>query len=382
MSSIDQAQVSNPRHDYGLATPYPSPRSVTSATVGLVAAAFSPGRHPPPRRSTPSPSFPSRTPREPRPEAHARLEPVPQSEYEPARAPSSSTPRAYRREVWRASTRRVSRRRSRRRPRARSVCGPARPSTRHPNRYPNRHPNRQPNAQRHLRPRSKPSSRSRASFRSRVEESAAFPRASGRDLSGGGGLFSRTRSSSSHPRRNAAARARAASAAAERAARRACTASRRSSSRRWHSRAVCARRHWVRSRRTLIVLPAHTATGSACTRRSTLAARAVRARTRAAISSRARARSASGIRRFGGRGGATRALWDRSGIVAGLLDASARTVVAVARVRVSRARNRSARGSVSSEMGFSRGAVAGRTVPMARSVARTGIARDGWRLPK
>ena len=103
---------------------------------------------------------------------------------------------------------------------------------------------------------------------------------------------------------------------------------------------------------------------------------------RAAISSRARARSASGIRRFGGRGGATRALWDRSGIVAGLLDASARTVVAVARVRVSRARNRSARGSVSSEIGFSRGAVAGRTVPMARSVARTGIARDGWRLPK
>ena len=64
--------------------------------------------------------------------AHARLEPAPQSEYEPARAPSSSTPRAYRREVWRASTRGVSRRRSRRRPRARSVCGPARPSTRHP----------------------------------------------------------------------------------------------------------------------------------------------------------------------------------------------------------------------------------------------------------
>ena len=99
------------------------------------------------------------------------------------------TPRAYRREVWRASTRRVSRRRSRRRPRARSACGPARPSTRHPNRYPNRHPNRQPNAQRHLRPRSKPSSRSRAvvPLARRAEESAAFPRASGRDLSGGAG---------------------------------------------------------------------------------------------------------------------------------------------------------------------------------------------------
>ena len=86
------------------------------------------------------------------------------------------------------------------------------------------------------------------------------------------------------------------------------------------------------------------------------------------------------MRRFGGREGATRALWDRSGIVAVRLDdASARTVV-VARGRVSRARNRGARGSASSEMDVARGAVAGRAVPMARRVAR--IARDGWRLPK
>ena len=150
-----------------------------------------PGRHPPPRRSTPSPSFPRRTPREPRPEAHARLEPAPQSEYEPARAPSSSdASRVPTGGLASVNARGPGRRRSRRRPRARSVCGPARPSTRHPN----RHPNRQPNAHRHLRPRSKPSSRPRASFRSRVAPRRA-PCVSSRvgTRLAGGGVYSRGR---------------------------------------------------------------------------------------------------------------------------------------------------------------------------------------------
>lgn len=184
------ARESNPPHHHGLTTPYPSPRGVTSATVGPVAAASFPRRRPPPGRSTPSPAFPSRTPREPRPEPHARREPAHHSEYEPARTRPSSTLRACRQEAWRASRRGLSRRRSCRRPRARSVRGPVRPSTRHPSRHPIRHPS----ARRRLRPRTRPSSRSRGSFRSRVASRRRSRRLSRRDgVSAGAGVCSRGR---------------------------------------------------------------------------------------------------------------------------------------------------------------------------------------------
>ena len=181
-----QARESNPRHHRGLTTPYPSPRGVTSATVGPVAAASFPRRRRPPGRSTSSPAFPSRTPREPRPEPPARREPAHHSEYEPARTRPKSTLRAYRRQARRKSRRGVSRRRSRRRPRARSVRGPVRPSTRHPTRH--------PNAYHHLRPRTHPSSRSRASSRSRVARRRTRRLLARRDaVSAGAGVCSRGR---------------------------------------------------------------------------------------------------------------------------------------------------------------------------------------------